>query len=120
MLRASVRRHSLTAGRTRSFSRLRPKGENTRICRGTTAHLPRLGMALAIVVGTGAGALLAIGGVAPAPAGAATAVTPTLYVSNYSGNTITSYPLSASGNASPTMTNSSSSLSNPLEEAFDA
>jgi hypothetical protein len=67
------------------------------------------------VGGTVAGAIARIG---PVPDGSGT---PALYVANYGDGTITAYPTTASGNASPavTITGTGGSLDGPAETAFD-
>jgi hypothetical protein len=46
--------------------------------------------------------------------------TPTLYVANYSGDNVISFPLSASGNVAPSVTTSSGALGEPSGEVLDA
>lgn len=78
--------------------------------------------AAAVATVLGVGALSAAVGVvtSPVPAAAGSNVTPTIFVADYGGSTITSYPLTARGNAAPAATNSSTRLGSPAGEAFDA
>jgi sugar lactone lactonase YvrE len=93
--------------------------------RWTVTRIGRLGVALAVILGVGGTAALQIGGLGTPSAAAATApVTPTIWVVNQDASTLQSFPLSASGNATPGVTISSDgsgSLNNPFgTEAFDA
>ncbi len=79
--------------------------------------------AAALVLGSGLLLSLSISlavSAGEAPAGAASNITPTIFVANYDGATLTSYPLTASGNVAPSTTNSSSILSEPWNIAFDS
>ena len=73
-----------------------------------------------LALGTGAlwAGLAVTAGSGPA---AAANVTPTIYVSNLITSTITSYPLTANGNASPaaTLSATNGSLDRPVGESFD-
>ena len=83
----------------------------------------RLGVAIAMILGIGGTAALQIGGLGTPSAAASTPVTPTIWVVNQNASTLLSFPLSATGNATPAVTISSdgSSLNNPFgTEAFDA
>jgi IPT/TIG domain len=75
----------------------------------------------ALALGTGAlwAGLAVTAGSGPA---AAATVTPTIYVANQAASTVTSYPLTASGNQSPaaTLSASAGSLNEPFGQAFDA
>ena len=80
-------------------------------------HVGRCLLALTLGAGTaGLTALLAAG----PPAGAAVA-TPSLIVSNYTGNTLLTFPLSATGNAAPAATISSNAgaLDAPAASVLD-
>ncbi|MGH9089973.1 MAG: hypothetical protein ACRDZR_01110 [Acidimicrobiales bacterium] len=90
----------------------------------------RVAVGFATVLGMGGAAALAggsatAGALAPAamPAPSTGVSSPTAFVANNNGNTITSYPLTASGNASPASTitsTPSSPLHDPWQIAFDA
>jgi sugar lactone lactonase YvrE len=89
----------------------------------TATRVGRVGVAIAVILGIGGTAALQIGGLGAPSAAASTAVTPTIWVINQNANTLLSYPLSATGNATPGVTISSdgSSLNGPFgTEAFDA
>ncbi len=82
------------------------------------ARLGRIGAALAVVVGT-----LVVVAMVATSAEATTATQrglPAIFVANYNSSTVTSYPLSASGDASPSVTDTSGSLNSPSGEAFDS
>ena len=82
----------------------------------TVTRVGRLGVALAAMLGIGGTAALQIGGLGAPSAAASTAVTPTIWVVNQDGNTLLSYPLSATGDATPAVTISANatSLERPL------
>ncbi|HEY6472700.1 MAG TPA: IPT/TIG domain-containing protein [Acidimicrobiales bacterium] len=89
----------------------------------TVTRVGRVGVAIAVILGVGGTAALQIGGLGAPSAAASPAVTPTIWVVNQDSSTLVSYPLSATGNATPGVTISSdgSSLNNPFgTEAFDA
>jgi sugar lactone lactonase YvrE len=67
----------------------------------------------------GAGVLATLTSTTTPAAGAAGNVTPSIYVANYGGNDTLTFPLTASGNVAPTVTNSSTSFVQPPGEAFD-
>jgi sugar lactone lactonase YvrE len=78
------------------------------------------GVAIIAIIGVGG---LAIGAPGAPSAAAATAPTPTIWVVNQDNSTLLSYPLSASGNATPAVNigASGTSLDSPFgTEAFDA
>ena len=97
-------------------------GESPKLRRRAVTSVGRLGVGITLVLGLGGGAALAIGGLG-APTGAAVpAVTPTIWVVNQDASTLISYPLSATGNASPAVSISAnqSSLEDPFgTEAFN-
>ncbi len=89
----------------------------------TVTRVGRLGVAIAVILGIGGTAALQIGGLGTPSAAASTAVTPTIWVVNQDSSTLLSYPLSATGNATPGVTISANdnSLNDPFgTEAFDA
>ncbi len=63
--------------------------------------------------------VIATTGLSASPAGAVN-ITPTLVVANQNNNSLTTYPLTASGNVGPTATITPPSLNGPYQEAFDA
>ncbi len=72
------------------------------------------------VIVVGAGALVTLlSTTTPVQAANAGNVTPSIYVANFMGNTNVSFPLTATGDVAPEVTNSSGSLAQPSGEAFD-
>jgi sugar lactone lactonase YvrE len=75
-------------------------------------------MAVAALLGL-ATLVLTVAASAPTPAGAVTDLTPTIVVAN-ADNPLLAFPLSATGNATPSATVTPPSLHSPYQETFDA